>query len=478
MEPEKFLVGNNFKTSEETIDIVNPYSGKVVKRIYRSQDRDTMDAFEYLTESFKEYSSLPAYIRSRLLYEISKRVFRKREELADLITLETGKPIKYSKIEIERAVLTFRLGVNASGNIPGEIINLDQLPGSEGKTGYIKRFPLGIIFAITPWNFPINLVAHKISPALASGNVVLLKPATASMACGLEVGKIVYDAARFVGIKNPPINVITSAGSSTEKFISDGRVKMVSFTGSHDVGWNLKRIAHKQKVSLELGGNATAVIEDSNDIDLTAQKIALGGFAQAGQSCISVQRVLVNENIYETFREMLIEKTKNLKYGDPFDPETIVGPMINSSEAERVETWVNEAEKNNAKIICGGQRTGAVYLPTLIENVNDRDKVNCNEVFAPVITLTPFTYFEGAIEKVNDSDFGLQAGIFTSNINNALLAFEKIDCGGVIVNDVPTYRMDSMPYGGVKDSGNSREGINYAIKEMTELKIMVITNKM
>jgi len=473
MKAEKFLIGNDFELSDSIVDIKNPYSNEIVKKVYKSLTGHVNKSLDYLSSVFPKYKSVPTYIKSELLSKISKKVSDRKEELAKLITLETGKPIKFSRIEVERAVLTFQLGSEEAKRIEGEALNLDLLKGSEGKNGIVKRFPVGIIFAITPWNFPINLVAHKLSPALASGNVVLLKPASASLCCGIELGKIVKEASEECGLDFSPVNVITSSGGEIEQFLGDERVKMISFTGSPLVGWGLKKHTNIQKLSLELGGNAGVIVDESADVKSAAAKIAIGGFAQAGQSCISVQRVFIHKNLYSDFKNHIIEEAQNIKFGNPNDDDTMVGPMINEGEAKRVEEWIHEAKSSDAKILTGGERKSAMISPTVIEDADKKLNVNAKEVFAPVITLNIFEDFKEAVKEVNNSDFGLQAGIFTNNFANAMYAYENIETGGVIINDVSSYRMDSMPYGGVKQSGNSREGIKYAIEEMTERKIMV-----
>jgi len=338
----------------------------------------------------------------------------------------------------------------------------------------VKRFPIGLILAITPWNFPVNLVAHKISPALASGNTVLLKPASASMASGIELVKIIKECSDDMKLGFTPVNVVTSSGSEIEKFASDSRVKLVSFTGSSSVGWKLKSKLVYQKVSLELGGNAGVIVDENSDIELAAKKISIGGFAQAGQSCISAQRIYVHKKIYDEFISKLKEEVIKIKFGSPFEEDTIVGPMINSEEAKRIESWTEEAIKSEGKILIGGKRVGSIFEPTILTNVDESASVNSKEVFAPLVTVKKVKNFKEAVELVNNSQFGLQAGVFTNDINNAFYAFNNIETGGVIINDVSAYRMDSMPYGGVKMSGNAREGVKYAIDEMTEIKIMVI----
>jgi acyl-CoA reductase-like NAD-dependent aldehyde dehydrogenase len=474
MEKEKFLIKNEFVSSNETVNIINSYSSEIVKQVYKTNSEHLNTSLDYLTGVFPKYKKTPAYLKADLLNAITKKIEHKKEDLAYIITLETGKPIKLSRLEVDRAIFTFKTGAEEARRIDGEVIQIDQLKGSEGKFGMIRRFPIGVIFAITPWNFPINLVAHKISPALASGNVVLLKPASSSLCCGLEIGKIIKEASEEVGLDYCPVNVITSSGNEVEKFVSDDRVKMVSFTGSPVVGWNLKKNLSMQKISLELGGNAGVIVDEGADLKIAASKIAVGAFAHAGQSCISVQRVFLHKNIYKEFEELLLEETKKIKFGNPFEEDTLVGPMINETEAKRVEQWIQEAKDTNGKVLCGGKRSKAVFEPTIISNANRNCNINAKEVFAPLLILKEFDDFKKAVEEVDDSDFGLQAGVFTNNIQNAFYAYENIEVGGVVVNDVPTYRMDSMPYGGAKQSGMGKEGIKYAIEEMTERKILVL----
>jgi acyl-CoA reductase-like NAD-dependent aldehyde dehydrogenase len=475
MEAEKYLIGNDFVSSNDTKDIANPYNGNIVKKVYKSSKEDIEKALDYLTDTFDKYRKTPTYQKVELLEKVSSKITDRKEELALLITTETGKPIKFSRIEIERAILTFKLGAEEAKRIEGEVLDLDLLKGSEGKMGIVKRFPVGVLLAITPWNFPINLVAHKLSPALASGNTVLLKPASTSMVCGMELTKIIKEACDEIGLNFCPVNVVTSSGKEINEFLSDTRIKLISFTGSSDVGWGIKEKAYKQKVSLELGGNAGVIVDKDADINKAVQKIIIGGFGQAGQSCISVQRVFVHDDILEEFRNKLVDETKKVKYGDPFDDETIVGPMIEKDEAERIEKWVSDAKLEGVKILTGGNRDGAVFEPTIAEDAKDDSKLNADEVFAPLVTLTGFSDFKEAVKAVDKSAFGLQAGVFTNDINNIMYAFDNINVGGVVINDVPTYRMDSMPYGGSKDSGNTREGIKYAIEEMTERRILVLT---
>lgn len=476
MDIEKYLVKNVFISSDKVVDIINPYTNEVVKKVFKASENDINTSLDYLTEVQKKYKNIPAYVKSELLRKVSDKIKDKKDELAYLITLETGKPIKFSKIEVERAVLTFRLGSELCVQNEGEILNLDLLKGSENKLGLVRRFPLGVILAITPWNFPVNLVAHKLSPALAAGNTVLLKPASVSLTCGIKIGELIHEASKESGLDFCPVNVVTSSGGEIDKFLSDKRIKMISFTGSSDIGWEIRSKVVHQKVSLELGGNAGVIVNEDADIETAVKKIAIGGFAQAGQSCISVQRIFIHEKIYDKFSAAFLKEVKNIKYGNPFEVDTIVGPMITEKEAERIEDWIHEAEKEGGEILTGGDKKGAVLEPTIMTDVNKKSKVNIDEAFAPFVTLNKFGDFKEAVDMVNDSEYGLQAGAFTKDLNNAFYAYNNLDVGGVVINDVPTYRMDSMPYGGIKLSGNSHEGVKYAMEEMSEIKVMVVSN--
>ena len=474
METEKILIKNEFVTSEKTFNVVNPFTNKVVKTVYKTTSEQVNQSLNYLTSVFPKFRKLPTYTKAELLDKVVSKFIERKEELSQLLTLETGKPVKLSRIELDRAIFTFKTGAEEARRLDGEIIDIDQLRGAENKMGLIRRFPIGLILAITPWNFPVNLVAHKLAPALASGNVVLLKPASSSVVCGLEIGKIIKEAASECGLDFTPVNVITSSGSEIEQFVADDRIKMVSFTGSPVVGWTLKKNVSMQKVSLELGGNAGVIVDESADLKLASAKIAVGAFAHAGQSCISVQRVFVHKIVIEEFKKLLLAETAKLKFGNPFEEDTLIGPMINEAEAVRAERWLEDAMNIRAEYLCGGKRNGAVIEPTIVINASREANVNSKEVFAPVMTLREFDDFKKAVDEVNDSDYGLQAGVFTNDLKNMLYSFDMIETGGVVINDVSTFRMDSMPYGGVKLSGTGKEGIKYAIEELTERKILVI----
>lgn len=474
MLPEKFLIENKLEESKKSKSIINPFSGETVAEVFVPDENQFNASVNYLLGTYNKFKNIPVYTKAELLYKVSQKISERKDRLAELITTETGKPIKFSKVEIDRAVLTFRLGAEEASRINGEVLPLDLLKGSEYKLGIVRRFPIGLILGITPWNFPVNLVAHKVSPALASSNVIMIKPSSNSPLSGIEVGKLVLEACEELGLDFCPINVLPVPGTEMDKHISDESFKMISFTGSHDVGWKMKSKTAKQRVSLELGGNAGVIVDEGTDLPTAVPKLLIGGFSAAGQSCISVQRIYVHEKIYNNFKELFVSEAKKVKFGNPFEDDTIVGPMITEQEAERAEKWTDEARKSGAKILLGGGRNGAVLEPTIIEDASNELNVKCNEVFAPVMTIERFSSFEDAVSEINNSRFGLQAGVFTNDMKKILYAYNNIHTGGVIINEVSAYRMDSMPYGGTKDSGNAREGITYAIKEMTEEKILVI----
>ena len=475
MDSEKYLIKNEFlKSSENVTEIINPFTDKTVYKVYKSTADDINTSLNYLTNVFGEYKKLPVYKKSDLLKKVADKMEDKREMLAEVMTKETGKPIKLARGEVDRAIFTFRCGAEEARRIDGEIIPIDQMPGAENKIGLIRRFPIGVILAITPWNFPMNLVAHKISPALASGNTVLLKPASASLVSGLEIVKIIKEVTDEMNLGYCPVNVVTCSGSEIEQFVNDDRIKLVSFTGSPAVGWNLKKKLSMQRISLELGGNAGVIVDESADIKTAAEKISIGAFSHAGQSCISVQRVFVHKNIIDEFKKIITDITSKIKYGDPFDEDTLVGPMINKGECKRIQRWIEEALNTSGEYLYGGKADGAVLEPTILINTNPQSNVNSQEVFAPLMTIREFTDFRQAVDELNNSDFGLQAGVFTNDFSNIMYAYENIETGGVVINDVSTFRMDSMPYGGTKHSGIGKEGVKYAIEEMTERKILII----
>lgn len=397
-------------------------------------------------------------------------ISRRSIELAELIAREAGKPIKAARLEVERSVLTFRTAAEEAKRINGEVIPLDWMTASEGRFGIVRRFPVGPISGITPFNFPLNLVAHKVAPALAAGNSIILKPAPQAPLTSLKLGEIFLEAEGPSGA----FNIVPCDVENADPLVTDERIKMLSFTGSPAVGWMLKSRAGKKKVALELGGNAGVIVHSDADLDFAATRIVQGGFGYAGQTCISVQRVLVEQTVLDSFLEKLISKVQTLRLGNPLDEATDVGPVIGDRDAERIGNWIDEAVAGGARILAGGSRQGRMIQPTVLTRTHPSMAVNCNEVFGPVVTVEPYDEFDAAIEQLNDSVFGLQAGVFTDTLGLAMKAYERLELGGVVIGDIPTFRVDHMPYGGVKDSGLGREGLRYAIEEMTEPRLLVL----
>jgi acyl-CoA reductase-like NAD-dependent aldehyde dehydrogenase len=465
-----FLIDNEWKESDNLKDIISPFNNEIVGKVYISSKEDVRKAIDSSSKSFEIYKTQPTYKRVELLKKIARLIESRKEELANIITLESGKPITFSRAEIDRTVFTFDTGASEAERIGGELLQLDLAAHSEGRFGIVKRFPVGPILAIVPFNFPMNLAAHKIAPAIAAGNTVIFKPSSSCLMTGIALASIIKEAGAEPGV----VNTVTCPGSMINDFVSDEKIKFVSFTGSPAVGWALKSAVKKQKITLELGGNAGVIIDSDEKLDYAVKRIASGAFGNAGQSCISVQRAYVQKNIFDDFVRKFIDETSNIIVGDPFDAKTVVGSMITLDESNRAFDWIKEAKNSGAKILFGGEKNGAVLQPTVLTGTTPEMKVNCKEIFAPVITIEKYDEFEDAVKAVNNSDYGLQAGIFTNDMNKILYAYNKIDVGGLIINDFPTFRIDHMPYGGVKNSGFGREGIKYAIEEMTEPKLLVL----
>jgi glyceraldehyde-3-phosphate dehydrogenase (NADP+) len=387
-----------------------------------------------------------------------------------MITEETGKPVSLSRSEVDRSIFTFSVAAEEARRIEGTVLPLDLNAGSNGRFALVRRFPIGPVGAITPFNFPLNLVSHKVAPAIAVGNSIVLKPSSSAPLTALLLAEIVDESSLPKG----GFNVTPCLGSEAAQLYTDERIKLITFTGSPATGWPVKSQAGKKRVVLELGGNAGVIVEADADLELALSKILAGGFANAGQSCISVQRVYIHTSIWRDFLPKLVRGAKEIPMGDPWKETTVVGPMITEHAAKQVEEWIADAVAGGARILCGGKRQGAMFEPTILADVRPDMKVSSGEVFAPVVTVEEYKTFADAIARVNDSEFGLQAGVFTRDIQSVFKAYGELEVGGVVVNDAPTYRVDHMPYGGVKDSGFGREGVRYAMEEMTELKLLAV----
>jgi len=467
----RLLVNGRWVETQEKVAILSPYDGRLVGNVCRADEKMMEAAIAAAAGAFEKTRRLPAYERSAMLLAIVRGLKEARRDLVKTIVGEAGKPITYAKGEVERCILTFTIAAEEANRIGGEMIPLDISPTAAGRTGITRRFPLGPIAAITPFNFPLNLVAHKVAPALAAGNTVIVRPASQTPISSLILGRICTEA----GVPKGAINIVPSSVEVAQKLVTDERIKKITFTGSDAVGWGLKNRCGKKKITLELGGNAAVIVHGDCDLDFAAQRIAIGSFAYAGQVCISVQRIYVEESVFASFKRKFLKAIReNVGVGDPRKGTTVVGPIIDSGSADRIMEWIAEAKKGGARVLCGGRREGNIIQPTVLANVGPRMKISCREAFGPVVTLSPYSDFDEALKEANDSVYGLQAGVFTRDIRRIYRAFCQLDVGGVIINDYPTFRVDNMPYGGVKNSGFGREGVRYAIEEMTELKLLVL----
>ena len=420
--------------------------------------------------AFRVTRNLPAYERGAILRNVSNGIRARREELGRLIALEAGKPIRDALVEVDRATLTFRLGAEEAERIGGEVIPLDLMASSRGRVGITRRFPIGPVAGISPFNFPLNLAAHKIAPALAAGNPIVLKPPSKDPLVMLTVAEIIEESGAPAG----SVSVLPMTRELGDRMVADERFKLLSFTGSPSVGWRMKERAGKKKVVLELGGNAGVIVDRTADLDWAVRRSLVGAFSYAGQVCISVQRMYVHEDVWDAFMDRFVAGARALRVGDPLDPQTDLGPMVDGAAASRTQRWVDEAVAMGGRVLLGGRAHGNFFEPTILADVPVTAQVCSSEAFAPLVVAFPFRDLDEAIRQVNDSSFGLQTGLFTNDLAGAWRAFADLEVGGVIVNDVPTYRIDNMPYGGVKDSGLGREGVRYAIEDMTEIRIMVL----
>jgi glyceraldehyde-3-phosphate dehydrogenase (NADP+) len=464
------LLGGGPHETGETYEIASPYDGSTVAVVHRATPDDVERAIAGAVAAFETTRHLPSWRREEILAAISQGIAERRDELAETIALEAGKPLKTALGEVDRATFTFKVAAEESKRIYGEIVPLDWLPGNEGRRGEVRRVPLGVIAGISPFNFPLNLVSHKVAPALAAGNPILLRPASQTPIAALKLGEIVYAA----GWPADAFAVLPCSTETARPLVEDDRIKKLSFTGSPEVGWALKQRAGRKRVTLELGGNAAVIVNEDADVEYAAERVAWGGFSYAGQTCISVQRVYVHEHVYDRFVSELVRRVEELKVGDPLDPATDVGPLIDTANADRVEEWLEEAKAAGAEVLTGGERDGRVWRPTVLAGAGAELRVSCQEVFAPLLTVTAFDDVDEAIDSARRSEFGLQGGIFTNDLRVIEKAFDRIEVGGLIVNDVSAFRIDHMPYGGVRASGLGREGLRYAIEEMTELKLLAI----
>jgi len=462
-------IAGNFEKSAKVLDVYNPFKGYAFARTYQASDEQYETAINKALACKKQMAEMPAYERYNILRSISDAITSSRQLLAETLCYESAKPIRYALAEVDRAAQTFLIAAEEAKRLPKEYMSIDWTPAGNKKEGLVKYFPSGLVAGITPFNFPINLVAHKVAPAIAAGSPIILKPASSTPLSSLELAKIIAKTNLPAGA----FSVLPMDRKNGNKMVLDERFNVLSFTGSADVGWEMKRNAGKKRVLLELGGNAAVIVTAHANIDEVIKKSLVAGFSYSGQICIHAQRFFIHKDIFEAFTTAFKKGAEALKYGDPKDAETDVSVMIDQANADRVEAWVEEAVKDGATVICGRKKEGGFYLPTIITGAKDDMKVCAEEVFGPVVILDSFSTFEEAVDKVNNSKFGLQAGVFTNSVSEADYAFNNLNVGGVILNDMPSFRADHMPYGGVKDSGLGREGVRYAIMEMMEPRILV-----
>jgi glyceraldehyde-3-phosphate dehydrogenase (NADP+) len=469
--PHPIYLAGDWVTSDEPVEIDDPaHPDRPAGATYLASEAQLETAIGAALRGFEAMRRLPAFERGRALRAISAGIAERRDELAETIVRESGKPIRDARTEVDRGAFVFRLAAEEAERMVGETIPLDVAPAHVGRMGVTRRFPIGPVVGISPFNFPLNLAAHKVAPAIAAGCSIVLKPPSRDPLTMLKVAEIIDGA----GLPDGAVSVLPMSRQLGDRMVADERFRLLSFTGSPGVGWRMKARAGRKRVVLELGGNAGAIVDASADLDWAVRRLLVGAFTYAGQVCISVQRLLVHEAVWAPFMERFVAGAESLRMGDPMDPDTDLGPMVDEAAAVRTERWVREAVDQGARVLVGGTADGSWFRPTVIVDADPAAQVCSEEAFAPLVVAFPFGDFEAALAQVNDSRYGLQAGVFTNDLANAWRAFEALEVGGVIVNDVPTYRVDHMPYGGVKDSGLGREGVRWAIEDMTELRLMVL----
>lgn len=465
----KMLINGKWLSGKEIIDVTNPYNQEILGTIPKATKEDVNRAIESAQKAFENISNMPAHQRSKTLEKTSQLLQKNQEEIATIIASESGKAWKYAYGEVSRSAETFKFAAEEAKQIHGETIPMDASPSSENRMGFFIRTPIGVVGAISPFNFPLNLVAHKVAPAIAAGNSVVLKPATATPLTALKMAELLMDA----GLPDGVLNIVMGGGSTVgDWLVTDPRVAMITFTGSPPVGKYIMSRGGLKKYTMELGSNSAVIICEDADLEQAVSRCIVGAYANSGQICISLQRIYVHRSIEQKFTNQFVAATQKQIIGDPLDKNCDVGPMIDFPEAERTEQWIQEAVVGGAEILTGGKRNGSMFEPTVLTNVKPGMKVVADEIFAPVVSIIPYQDFDDVLRQVDDSKYGLQAGIYTQQIDRAFKAIKKINVGGIMINDAPIFRVDHMPYGGNKDSGIGREGLKYAIEEMTNIRMV------
>jgi acyl-CoA reductase-like NAD-dependent aldehyde dehydrogenase len=466
---QSLWINGEYQHTFTYMDLKNPYNLEKIADVAVADAEDVNSAITAAQNASESMAEMPAYQRAEILEKVATYLKEEREECAKLISMEACKPLKAARTEVDRTIMTYTFAAHEARRIHGETVPMDAAPGGEGRLAFTIREPLGVIAAITPFNFPMNLVAHKVGPAIASGNAVVLKPASQTPLSAYKIAEYFERA----GLPSGALNVVTGSGKKIGDLImKDDRVKMITFTGSPEVGKYIRENSGLKRVTLELGSNSAVVVDQGVNLEKVIPRIVTGAYSYQGQVCISIQRIFVHESIFDQFVESFVYETKKLNLGSPLDETTDISALISRNDVERTKIWVEEAVQNGAYLKLGGNYTEGIFEPTVLVDVQPTERVSCEEVFAPVVHINRFSTFEEAIGMVNNSKYGLQAGIFTNDIHKGLIAAKKLQVGGVMINEIPTFRVDQMPYGGVKQSGMGREGIKYAVEEMTELKLI------
>ncbi|MFO0662617.1 MAG: aldehyde dehydrogenase family protein [Polyangiaceae bacterium] len=466
------IVAGQSRFTERLTDVTDKFTGETVSRVSTAGPEVLEEAITEAAKSAKELRRFPPYERRAVLEHCVSRFQERKEELAMSLCIEAGKPIKDARGEVGRLVETFQIAADESVRLGGEVMNLELSARTKGYRAMTQAVPVGPCALISPFNFPLNLVAHKVAPAIATGCPFVLKPATRTPIGALIIGEVLMET----NLPKASYSILPCPRDGADLLVTDERLKLLSFTGSPKVGWDLKARAGKKKVVLELGGNAACVVDEDQgeNLDAIVERLVFGGFYQSGQSCISVQRIFAHEKVYDALKGKLVAKVEKLVLGDPKDEATFLGPLISESEAQRLEKWIRVAESNGANVLCGGSRKGPMLAGTVLENVDPRESISAQEAFGPVVILAKYTEWDTVLDAVNDSHYGLQAGLFVSDYKKILRAWDELEVGGVVVGDVPSFRADNMPYGGVKDSGLGREGVKSGMAEMTETRLLVL----
>lgn len=470
MKTYPYYLVNKPEAPNADLKVTDKYTGEIAYEVALADSSAIDKGISAAQAAAEPFCKMPPYERQAVLNHCVTRFTERAEELAMALCIEAGKPIRDSRGEVGRLIDTFRIAAEESVRIGGEVMNLEISPRARGYRGMFKRVPIGPCSFISPFNFPLNLAAHKVAPAIAVGCPFVLKPASRTPIGALIIGEVLAET----DLPEGTFSILPCSRDGADLFTTDDRLKLLSFTGSPEVGWQLKAKAGKKKVVLELGGNAACIVDHDSDLDDVVQRLVFGAFYQSGQSCVGVQRILVHDQIYEELKERLVKATQQLVAGDPKDEETFIGPMISVKEAERLESWITSAVQSGGKLLCGGTREGAILAATLLEDVPKDQAVCTKEAFGPLAVLSRFTDFDTALHEVNDSAFGLQAGVFTRDLYKVQKAWDELEVGGVIIGDVPSWRVDNMPYGGVKESGLGREGVRFAMEDMVEIRNLVI----